>query len=323
MIFDASWGLIRCLWRVILLRHTSGDLIQEFVLMKAVRSIALLSLLITLPLHAYAQDIGRAKDGRAFRKGADGFKIKDHIAELEVKIDGLQRQVYALEDELRDKDATISRLTGGKGVAKKEVKEADIVPFSGSRQSAGPCDGLQAKVNSLELTLKRVNQLGGTGAVIEEERRRASLCERNLITSKQSHASTKQELLAMRSQVNRLQTALMEGPSEKTLENQQVASRQLEKALAKAQSDLSSSARQEGAQKKTIESLQEQLEKAQKAIVAEQSKAFCARERSGGVETANCVLTDSANWSKDIDPQRYSSSSELGAAPCHQGEARS
>lgn len=46
---------------------------------------------------------GRLTDGRAYRIDAEGNQLIDHIAELEVTIDGLERQVRVLEDELDER----------------------------------------------------------------------------------------------------------------------------------------------------------------------------------------------------------------------------
>ena len=53
---------------------------------------------------AYADDgRGRLPDGRAFRKDAAGNTMVDYIAELELEVDSLRRQVQGLESE-RDTD---------------------------------------------------------------------------------------------------------------------------------------------------------------------------------------------------------------------------
>ena len=62
----------------------------------------------TIPSDAAAKKaIGTLSDGAAFRRDADGNQIVDQIAELEVGLDGIKRQVHSLENDI-DKDKTTS-----------------------------------------------------------------------------------------------------------------------------------------------------------------------------------------------------------------------
>lgn len=53
---------------------------------------------------------GRLADGKAYRLDETGVRITDRLAELEVTVDDLQRQIYALENELGEKQRTINKL---------------------------------------------------------------------------------------------------------------------------------------------------------------------------------------------------------------------
>lgn len=57
---------------------------------------------------------GRLPDGRAFRTTDDGTQLVDYIAELEVNVESLNRQVQGLEDQIRDQQQVIDRLQSGK-----------------------------------------------------------------------------------------------------------------------------------------------------------------------------------------------------------------
>ena len=73
---------------------------------------------ILVPVAAVAEaERGRLPDGRAFRTNAEGHQIVDYIAELEVTIEGLNRRVRGLEDELQEKHYAIQRLRSGKGAS--------------------------------------------------------------------------------------------------------------------------------------------------------------------------------------------------------------
>ena len=76
-------------------------------------------------LHAEEAERGRLPDGRAFRTGVDGTQLVDYIAELEVSVESLNRQVQGLEDENKEKQAVIDRLRGG-GEFKPTLQERDL-----------------------------------------------------------------------------------------------------------------------------------------------------------------------------------------------------
>lgn len=92
------------------------------------RRIAVLLLLILPLISALAEDLnrGRLPDGRAFRVDAEGNQIVDYIAELEVTVQSLNRQVRGLEDELDEKHGRLMRLEEGRG-APAAVREIDLV----------------------------------------------------------------------------------------------------------------------------------------------------------------------------------------------------
>ncbi len=78
---------------------------------------------------------GRLPDGRAFRTDSDGTQLVDYIAELEVNIESLNRQVLSLQDEVHDKEQQIQRLS--KGLSQKlEVKEKNLVNGQGEAASS-------------------------------------------------------------------------------------------------------------------------------------------------------------------------------------------
>lgn len=80
------------------------------------------------------QQIGRLRDGRAYRIDAGGMQLVDHIAELEVHVDDLTKQLHALEDELKEKQETIQELTNGKEIPKRHIAEVSLLDNKGSRQ---------------------------------------------------------------------------------------------------------------------------------------------------------------------------------------------
>lgn len=84
------------------------------------RSLSYLSVVLCLLLAGSAQvfadssgERGRLADGRAFRVDAQGLQITDQLAELEVTVDDLRRQVVSLENEIVLKEGALRRCSSG------------------------------------------------------------------------------------------------------------------------------------------------------------------------------------------------------------------
>ncbi|NLF26121.1 MAG: hypothetical protein GX589_10775 [Deltaproteobacteria bacterium] len=80
---------------------------------------------------------GRLPDGRAFRTGTDGVQLVDYMAELELSIEELNRRVYGLEAEVKEKQERIDRfeLTGK---ADAPLRERDLLGNTSGARSACP-----------------------------------------------------------------------------------------------------------------------------------------------------------------------------------------
>lgn len=78
----------------------------------------------------------RDKEGRAYRVDGNGFQITDHVAELEVTVDELRRQVQILEDQLKAKEQQCGR-SPKPVLPSTPIKELDITthPVSSDRVS--------------------------------------------------------------------------------------------------------------------------------------------------------------------------------------------
>ncbi len=68
---------------------------------------------------------GRTSDGRAYRVDSEGNRVIDYIADLEMNVDSLNRQVQGLEDELREKTQIIQQMRDGK-VCGTGIRERDL-----------------------------------------------------------------------------------------------------------------------------------------------------------------------------------------------------
>lgn len=144
--------------------------------------------------------IGRYPDGTAFRTDEQGFELADHVAELEVTVDDLRKQVRALEDELADKDR---RLQAG-GAPREELKERAL-PIAGSpeRSTAGLSD------RAVELCQREK-------AALERELQAARSASANDQVSP-LHGSCEAETAPLRAQITQLQHTLMSGPSKEQI----------------------------------------------------------------------------------------------------------
>lgn len=80
-------------------------------------------------------NVGRLPDGRAYRTDAEGNQLVDYLAELELSVENLNRQVRGLEDEVKTKQATIERLEQAKPVP-ATVSERDLI----GKESSGKRD---------------------------------------------------------------------------------------------------------------------------------------------------------------------------------------
>jgi len=69
--------------------------------------------------------LGRLPDGRAFRTDSQGNQLVDYIAELEINVEALTRQVRGLEDENQQKQGIIQRLQAS-GAQESGVTEKNL-----------------------------------------------------------------------------------------------------------------------------------------------------------------------------------------------------
>lgn len=120
----------------------------------------------------YAEDDkGRLPDGRAFRTDSQGNQLVDYIAELELSVDALRRQVSGLEGEVEQKQALIDKI-GNRGYDAPIVERNLVGAPKPAACKEMPCDctaKIQDKVRELQSLseenekefLQRINSLQG------------------------------------------------------------------------------------------------------------------------------------------------------------------
>lgn len=198
--------------------------------MRAIPSLYLICLM-SFPGSVFADDAsgqrGRLPDGRAYRLDGQGMRLIDQMAELEVTVDDLKRQVIALENELEEKNRQLERVSGGKALGKTSVEETNLTSPPRSKVTANlkePPDcnelvsSLYLKVSQLESQLKATASLAQSPQVSP------------VLNSKDCDYDSPENPLW--GQVTRLQTELMKNPSPEQLLREKQRSEELETKLA-------------------------------------------------------------------------------------------
>lgn len=236
------------------------------------------------PLPGAAQEGGavRDRDGKPYRiDGESGFRIKDHIADLEVQVDDLQRQVRALENELSDKQTTINRLSSGdtarSTITEKDIKTAGAVRRTSDSPVNSSCRSIVVPLN------KRIDRL-------EQDLRLA-----RQTTPTNSSASSQGEIVSCRAerdnlqmQVAKLQTALMDSPSKESYAREQQKRATQEKTL--------------GGLKSTIENKQRMLEESEQTIARLESEIGSFKQQLSAKTAQNKQLeTRLAGLQNDLE----------------------
>ena len=94
--------------------------------MNTVLRSVLISLLFCSLLSAEGAKRGRLPDGTAFRTDAQGMELVDYTAELEVRIDELERRLHGMQYEVEEKEDIIAALKK-QGAKEPTVKERDLL----------------------------------------------------------------------------------------------------------------------------------------------------------------------------------------------------
>lgn len=195
------------------------------------KKLLILALLTVVPTFLHAEENvdeqtmrGRLPDGRAFRTDAEGNQLVDYLAELELGVEALTRQVHGLEGELKDKQTEIERLKSSKNtelsektlVAAKQAEMSEEQLKSCSEKEIRCGKDLAATRQSLEVALADLEierQVGGKKTQDVEqslEELKASLEEREealeglraqIVRMENDEQSISQELAESRKQL--------------------------------------------------------------------------------------------------------------------------
>lgn len=231
--------------------------------------------------HANADDEprrGLLADGRAFRTDQNGNQLVDYIAELEVNVESLERRVYGLEDEVKEKQLQIERLQGGssQGTGPQErslVAESDV----SSRQECPACPvGRPVNVFADDAQSEKIAALK---RAVEQSQARANQAEGELAAARDELQSARAALggernsqaLNQKQLQEQLRNAQEQLQTERDNRSREVAS--YEAALKQVEEPTKASERQ-------VEILKRSVEEYRLQVASEQSRRKVAEEQS-------------------------------------------
>lgn len=184
-----------------------------------VRSFLLILFALAYMHDAQADDSrGRLPDGRAFRTDNEGNQLVDYIAELELSVDNLKRQVSGLEYDLQQKQAVID--SNGSGCSLPKLKETDLIKAPPSAQPAPVkaiscpacnCTGEIAEARTEAMNEARTRTEEAVRQAKAEAALQASNGSSELIKVRQELAQTRSDLERKQSQLIQLQSQLSRG----------------------------------------------------------------------------------------------------------------
>ncbi len=163
---------------------------------------------------------GRLTDGRAYRIDANGYRIIDELAELEVTVAELERQNGALEDESKDKQKIIEQLRQGKCAA-ASVTETDLsakkiasnLPPPASVSCAASTEPLKQRISELETRLASQNEsIKAKDSSVRYGEQQSALLKTELDSARQqlAQAPTASQLDDLREKNKALESSLAE-----------------------------------------------------------------------------------------------------------------
>jgi len=233
------------------------------------------------PSHANADDEprrGLLADGRAFRTDQNGNQLVDYIAELEVNVESLEKRVYGLEDEVKEKQLQIERLQGGssQGAGLQErslIAESDV----SSRQECPACP-----------VVRPVNV-----AADDAQSEKIAALKRAVEQSQVRASQTESELAAARDELQRARAALGGERNSQAL-NQRQLQEQLRHAQEQLQTERDNRSREVAsyeaalkqveepnkASERQVEILKKSVEEYRLQVSSEQSRRKVAEEQS-------------------------------------------
>ncbi len=148
-------------------------------------------------------DRGRLPDGRAFRTDAEGNQLVDYLAELELSVETLERQVGALQTELEQKQQIIDRagiksaqgssITERTLVGKESAPAAAVVPAV-SAETCAPY--VQSCSGDLRTVSQQLEEAQTDLAIAKQEQRQRGETENQALERVRAQLESREQALA-------------------------------------------------------------------------------------------------------------------------------
>jgi DNA repair exonuclease SbcCD ATPase subunit len=239
--------------------------------------------------NAQGAPIGRDSNGQAYRTDASGFRIVDHVAELEVTVDDLRRQVRVLEDELDAKQGALTNQAPQPMLPGLKLKESDLITArntasdrfdvgSNADSKSAEASNLRNKIKELESQLVLQEQLKQKNDDLQSELAslRQHLVQNNSqtekIESKESQLRDKQDkLVSQLSALRQERERLANEASQKTKLSQRLA--EMQARLAQKEQELNSALNQKDSKIKQVATKNELISEENKELMRKMQEA--------------------------------------------------
>ena len=249
--------------------------------------------------------------GQPYRVDKDGNQLVDYIAELEVNVDSLEKRVYGLEDEVKEKDAEIGRLQKGEP-AGGVLAERDLTKSHSVAQQACPacerCSDSSSEVSSLQSALSQAQQDASRSHVqianlrAEEEQERSALsqdvtsCRATLARAEAPEKSSAQQVAALKDTIERANTDL---EHERTL--RQEHEEKDSSALEAKDTELSAKERELELSRKQLSAAQNELSKKESELNAKETELASLHTKLGATQ-AQAMAAETTRTEPSIFP---------------------
>lgn len=233
---------------------------------------------------------GLLADGRAFRTDENGNQLVDYIAELEVNVEALEKRVFGLEDDLKEKEVLIRRLQNG-ATGASALQEHDLVTQAVSQHRS---QRQPEKTAECPAAMESPEKIATLEQDLREARARTERASEEL-SAERAHWEQQREESIRRAQEFEIQLAQVRAElrSERDNRSREVAS--YENALRQVEEPSKVSLQQIAILRKNIDESRQQLatEQASRRSIEERSQRLLA-EKQAEIETLRTERSNSA-----------------------------
>ena len=213
----------------------------------------LLFLLFAVVCHAENGQLGRTADGRAYRIDSEGNRVIDYIADLEMNVDSLNRQVQGLESELQEKIQIIERMRDGQicesGIQERDLQENNTSYADTNYVWNGSPANCDEEIKTAQAQLKaqcersdtlRRNEITALQAKLAAQQGESSMLQAQIQSSRQQLSAAEEdklrkELVSTNTEAERLSREIQAASDRVAQMQDELSSRNSEYGLLQAQ----------------------------------------------------------------------------------------